>query len=201
MNLVSLPVAPPASSRAPLSRVHLDRRDRLRRALWQAAWLLLYRPSPTPLHAWRRLLLRAFGARIGPGAHPYPRARIWAPWNLRMDRDSCLANDVDCYCVMPVTLAAYATVSQYAFLCTASHDYRDAAHPLVAAPITIGPGAWVAADAFLAPGVRIGKGAVVVARASVFSSVAALSVVAGNPAAPRGTRPALPPWADVPELP
>jgi len=31
--------------------------DKLRRAVWNAAWLLLYRPSPIPLHGWRRLLL------------------------------------------------------------------------------------------------------------------------------------------------
>ena len=44
--------------------------DKLRRALWNAAWLFLYRPSPIPLHGWRRVLLRAFGATIGPQARP-----------------------------------------------------------------------------------------------------------------------------------
>jgi putative colanic acid biosynthesis acetyltransferase WcaF len=55
-----------------------------RRVAWNLVWVLLYRPSPTPLHGWRRMLLRLFGAEIGAGAHPYPSARIWAPWNLEM---------------------------------------------------------------------------------------------------------------------
>ena len=60
-------------------RNRLGWRNQLGRALWGIAWLLLYRPSPRPLHGWRRLLLRCFGARVGRGAHPYPSARIWAP--------------------------------------------------------------------------------------------------------------------------
>lgn len=181
-----------------LHPVRIDRADRLRRALWHLAWATLYRWSPTPLHGWRRTVLRAFGARIAAGAHPYPRVRIWAPWNLRMDAHSCLANDVDCYCVAPVILGAHATVSQYSHLCTATHDFRDAAHPLVAASIVLQPGAWIAADVFVGPGVRIGRGAVVGARSSVFGDVPELSVVAGSPPTPRGTRPALAPWCGLP---
>ncbi len=163
--------------------------DKLRRAVWNLVWLLLYRPSPIPLHGWRRLLLRLFGARIAAGAHPYPRVKIWAPWNLRMDEHSCLANDVDCYCVAPVSLGAHATVSQYSYLCTASHDYRDPAMPLVVAPIVVEAEAWVAADVFVGPGVRIGAGAVVGARSTVIADVPPWTVVAGSPARELGSRP------------
>ena len=81
-----------------------------------------------------------------------------------------------------IVLGPHSTVSQYSFLCTASHDYEHPAMPLVSAPIVIGAGAWVAADVFVAPGVTIGEGAVVGARSSVFKNVEAWSVVAGNPA-------------------
>ena len=159
------------------------------RAVWGVIWLLLYRPSPTPLHAWRRLLLRVFGASIAAGAHPYPRAKIWAPWNLSMAAHSCLANDVDCYCVAAVSLGEHATVSQYSYLCTASHDYRDPAMPLVVAPIVIEQEAWVAADAFVGPGVKVGAGAVVGARSTVVADVPPWAVVAGSPARQLGQRP------------
>jgi putative colanic acid biosynthesis acetyltransferase WcaF len=151
-------------------------------------WLLLYRPSPTVLHAWRRLLLRAFGAKVGALAHPYPRARIWAPWNLTMGPHSCLANDVDCYCVATVCLGAHVTVSQYSYLCTASHDYQDPAMPMVCAPIDIGADAWVAADVFVGPGVRIGAGAVIGARSTVIADVEPWTVVAGSPPRRLGQR-------------
>jgi putative colanic acid biosynthesis acetyltransferase WcaF len=167
--------------RRTLETIQLSTGNRALRLAWSLVWLLLYRPSPAPLHAWRRLLLRLFGAAVATGAHPYPRARIWAPWNLSMAAHSCLANDVDCYCVAPIALGAHATVSQYSFLCSASHDYRDPAMPLVAAPIVIGPDAWIAADVFVGPGVSIGAGAVIGARSTVLADVEAWSVVGGSP--------------------
>lgn len=156
--------------------------DKLRRAAWQAAWLLLYRPTPNQLHGWRRILLRAFGAKIGPGAHPYPAARIWAPWNLFMEADSCLGNGSDCYNVAAVMLRSGCIVSQKAYLCTASHDLADPAFALTGAAIEIGPRAWVAAGAFVGPGVTLHAGAVAAACAVVTRDVAAGDVVAGNPA-------------------
>jgi putative colanic acid biosynthesis acetyltransferase WcaF len=157
-------------------------RNKICRVLWKAVWLFLFRPTPRSFHAWRCMLLRTFGARLGEAVHPYPSARIWAPWNLEMGNHSCLSEDVDCYCVDKIRIGPHATVSQYSFLCTASHDYKDPAMPLVTAPITIGERAWIAADVFVAPGVTIGDGAVVTARSSVFSDVDSWTVAAGNPA-------------------
>lgn len=162
----------------------LTLRNKLARILWGGVWLLLYRPSPVLLHGWRRWLLRLFGARIGGGAHPYPSARIWAPWNLVMGEHSCLSHDVDCYCVDRIVLGAHATVSQYSFLCTASHDYTREDMPLTTAPIVIGERAWITADVFVAPGVTVGEGAVVTARSSVFHDLPPWTVAGGNPALP-----------------
>jgi putative colanic acid biosynthesis acetyltransferase WcaF len=167
--------------RVALRDVRLTTGGRAARLLWNITSMLLYRPSPRPFHAWRRLILRAFGARIGHGAHPYPLATIWAPWNLVMDDDSCIADHVDCYSVAEIHIGRGATVSQYSYLCAASHDFDRAGLPLVAAPITIGAGAWVAADCFIGPGVHIGDNAVVGARSTVVRSVGAGDVVAGSP--------------------
>lgn len=163
--------------------------NRALRALWGICWCLLYRPTPRPMHAWRRVILRLFGARIAAGVHPYPAAKIWAPWNLTMDTASCLSDHVDCYSVAPITIGAFATVSQYTYLCSASHDYRVPTLPLVIAPIVIEADVWVAAAAFVGPGVRIGEGAIVGARATVTQDVAPWVVVAGSPATLRGQRP------------
>jgi putative colanic acid biosynthesis acetyltransferase WcaF len=165
----------------PFFPAQVTRNNRLARLLWGAVWITLYRSSPKLLHGWRRCLLRCFGAHIAAGAHPYPRAKIWAPWNLTMESNSCLADDVDCYCVAPITIGANATVSQYSYLCAASHDYHDSTMPLIAAPIVIESRAWVAADVFVGPGVKIGVGAVVGARSTVTQDVAPWTVVAGSP--------------------
>src|SRR5258706_3260376 len=73
--------------------------NRVARSLWQVVWLLLFRPTPRLLHPWRCLLLRLFGAKLGKAVHPYPSARIWAPWNLEMGDHASLSEEVDCYCV------------------------------------------------------------------------------------------------------
>lgn len=163
-------------------RNRLSLRNKIARAAWNLVWLFLYRPSPGFCFAWRRTLLRLFGAKLKEGARPYPRCRIWAPWNLTMGKDSSLANDVDCYSVAPIKLGVHVTVSQYAFLCTASHDCEDPGHRLIAKPIEIGDHAWIAARAFVGPGVTVGEGAVVGATASVYRDVPEWTVVGGNPA-------------------
>lgn len=159
----------------------LSRGNKLARAAWNLVWLILYRPSPIALHGWRRFLLRSFGAEVGGGARPYPSSRVWAPWNLVMGEHSCLSHQVDCYCVDKIELGAHATVSQYSFLCSATHDYTQHGMPLVTAPIHIGAHAWVTADVFVGPGVTVGEGAVVGARSTLFRDVEPWTVVAGNP--------------------
>ena len=98
-----------------------------------------------------------------------------------MGDHSCLSHQVDCYCVDKVVLGPRVTVSQYSYLCTASHDYNWRDMPLVTAPIRIEADAWVTADVFVGPGVTIGEGAVVGARSTVLRDVEPWTVVAGNP--------------------
>ena len=156
--------------------------NKLGRVLWAIVWGVLFRPSPKIMLGWRRMLLRLFGARIGKGAKIMPSTRIWAPWNLTMGEEACLSHDVNCYSVAPVTVGAHATVSQYSFLCTATHDVEDPHMRLVTAPIVIGDGSWVAADVFVAPGITIGEGAVVGVRSNVFKDLDPWKVYAGTPA-------------------
>jgi putative colanic acid biosynthesis acetyltransferase WcaF len=156
--------------------------NKLARGVWGLVWLLLYRPSPRPLHSWRRLLLRIFGARVGAGAKPYPSARIWAPWNLTLGANSTLGDDVDCYSVAHIRLGEGAVVSQRAFLCTAQRDLDRLGSPLTVAPIVVSDWAWVAAEAYVGAGVTLGEGSVAAARAVVTRDIPPWQVVAGNPA-------------------
>jgi len=161
-----------------------DRKNKALRLLWNAVWLLLFRPSPRPFHGWRVWLLSVFGARMGVGAHVYPSARIWAPWNLQMGDHASLGPQVDCYNISTVVIGSFCTVSQYTYLCGATHDYTKASMPLISKPIHLGRRAWIAADAFIGPGVCVGEGAVVGARSLVLRDVEPWAVVAGNPARP-----------------
>lgn len=181
------PHAPPPIRSSSFSLGH-----RLARIAWSVVYVLLFRPSPRPMHRWRNWLLRLFGAKLHRTARAYPKSRCWAPWNLTMGEYACIGDSVDVYCAAPIEIGAYSTVSQYSYLCAATHDFERSDHPLVTAPIVIGERCWIAADVFVGPGVSIGNGTVVGARSSVFSDLPEWVIATGTPAKPvreRGLRP------------
>lgn len=157
--------------------------NKLLRMLWNIIYWILFRPFVSPLfYKWRILILRGFGAKIDWSAHVYAGAKIWAPWNLVMGKNSCLSSEVDCYNVDLVSIGDNAIISQKSYLCTASHDITNSLHPLITAPIIIKDQAWITAECYVGMGVTIGQGAVVGARAVVTKDIEPWTVVAGNPA-------------------
>jgi len=157
-------------------------KNRLKRAVWQLIVLFLFRFSPRPLYEWRSFLLRCFGAKIGKKCHVYPKAIIWAPWNLEMADHSCLADDVICYSQDTIILGERVIVSQGAHLCAGSHDYNDPEFQLITSPISIGADAWICAQSFVGLGVTVAEGAVLGARSVTFKDLQAWKIYAGNPA-------------------
>lgn len=163
--------------------------NRIFRQLWNWVWLVLFRPSPRPCHAWRGFLLKTFGAKLGRHVHVYPGARIWAPWNLKIGSHVGVADNVIIYNMDKVEIGDYCVISQGAHICGGSHDYNSANFQLTAAPIILYPYVWVCADAFIGPGVTIPRGVVVGARSVVSRSLPdEWSVYAGSPAKKIGAR-------------
>jgi putative colanic acid biosynthesis acetyltransferase WcaF len=158
--------------------------NRLTRLAWGMVYTLLFRPSPRPCHAWRAFLLRCFGARLGKACHVYPKAQIWAPWNLELEDHAGIAGDVICYSMAKIHLGERVVVSQGVHLCTGTHDYEDPNFQLYALPIVVGARAWLCAECFIGPGVTVGEGAVIGARSVVTKSMPEWMVCAGNPCKP-----------------
>lgn len=156
--------------------------NKLLRLVWGVVWFLFFLPTPRPFHAWRRLLLRLFGSRIGRGVRIYGTAKVYYPPNLTMKDQSIVGPHVDIYCLAPVTIGKNSMVSQYSYLCAASHDYTLPNLPLIPAPISIGDQSWICARAFVGPGVTVGSNCVVAAAAVVVKDVDDGQVVGGNPA-------------------
>ena len=155
---------------------------KIRRVLWTIVYCLAFRYTPNPMRKWRAFILRCFGAKISIHARISPSAVITFPWNLEMEDYATLGPNAICYSTAPVFIGRMATVSQYAYLCSASHDYEDRNFTLYAKPIRIESQAWVCADAMVGPGVTVGEGAVLGAKSAVFKDVEAWKVFAGIPA-------------------
>jgi putative colanic acid biosynthesis acetyltransferase WcaF len=158
------------------------RRSELAARLFWSLAQPLFRWSPRPCFAWRCWLLRRFGSRIGQHVHIENTVRIQHPWLLEVGDFAAVGDRALIYNLGKVTIGARATVSQQAHLCTGDHDYTRPDMRLEKQPITIGDDSWVCADAFVGPGVEVGEGAIVGARAAVFKNVESWTIVGGNPA-------------------
>lgn len=152
------------------------------RALWEVLSLPFFAWTPRPFWKWRNALLRAFGARIGRQVRINPSVRIAIPWNLAIGNFSAVGDRAILYSLGPINIGERVTISQHAHLCAGSHDYCDPAMPLLKPSIVIEDDAWICADAFIGPAVRVGRSAIVAARGVIVKDVPAGQIFGGNPA-------------------
>lgn len=162
--------------------------NRFARIIWMGFYLFLFRYTPNPFHSWRSFVLRLFGAKVGIGVHVYPKVKIWAPWNLELGDYSGVANDVNLYSQGKITIGKKAVISQGAHLCAGTHDYTHPGFPQISKPIHVGDQSWIAAEAFIHPGISIGEGAVIGARSVVNRDMPSWMVCSGHPCIPLKTR-------------
>ena len=155
--------------------------------VYRLGWLVvqntLFRFSPRTWHGFRARLLRSFGAEI---PHPsrvviFPTVRVAFPNKLFLAERSMVGPRVTLYNLAPITLQRGANISQNCHLCAGTHDYTRWSMPLIAKEIVIGSNAWVAADVFVGPGVRVGELCVVGARSVVVKDLPARTVCGGSP--------------------
>lgn len=158
--------------------------NRLARLLWAIVEITLFRFSPKPMHKWRSLILSCFGAKIGKGVHVYPGVKIWAPWNLELADECGIANGAILYSQDKIIIGKRSVISQGTHLVTGSHDYTQRGFPLTTKPIFIGENTWIAAEAFVHPGITIADGCIIGARSVVTKDMPAWTVCAGHPCKP-----------------
>ena len=148
------------------------------RSLFFAPWF----PIPSPFKV---AVLRGFGAKVGRGVVIRSRVNITFPWKLEIGDHVWLGDEVLILSLERVVIGSNVCISQRAFLCTGSHDFSKETFDLITRPITIGDGCWVAAQAFVGPGVTMGPGSRCLAGAVVVKDVAAGTTVSGVPAVER----------------
>ena len=160
------------------------RRQKIGRLLWAITYHVAFRPSFHNWYGLRALILRRFGAKIGCNVRIRRTAHIEIPWNLDLADDVSIGDEAILYSLGKIRLGSRSFLSQYAHLCAGTHDGTRSDYPLLCEPITIGEDCWIAADAFVGPGVTVGDRTILGARASAFSDLPADVVAVGNPAKP-----------------
>ena len=165
--------------------------NRIGRFAWGCVWLVLFRPSPRLPHIfdnWRCMLLRLFGAKIDGRCIIAPTVRIWAPWHLRIGKDVAIDRGVHLYNAFGLVIGDRVVISYECELVTATHDHRTPGYPLTGSQISVEDDCWLAAQAFICPGVTIREGCVIAARSVIARTTDTWQVYAGNPAQAKNKR-------------
>ena len=156
---------------------------RSKEALWLAVRQLLFQSS-FKNYRLKASLLRSLGATLGTAFVCKPRVQITFPWRLRAGNNCWIGEEAYILNLDHVTLGNNVCISQRAFLCTGSHDTTDPHFGLIHQPITIEDGAWICANAFIGPGVTIGRNTIVSAGSVVTKDLPPDMICGGQPCVP-----------------
>lgn len=135
--------------------------SRFKEALWlitRSLFFMTSLPLPSSLRSW---LLRRFGAVVGEGVVIRSRVNITFPWRVTIGDHVWIAEEVLILSLANVTIGSHVCISQRAFLCTGSHDFAQPTFDLITEPITVNDHSWIAAAAFIGPGVEVPAGTLV----------------------------------------
>ena len=154
----------------------------LKEALWIVVSLIIFRLCPFSFSALKCFILRAFGAKVGKNVTIKPQVKITFPWKLAIGDhvwlgEECWLLNLEC-----INLGSHVCISQRAFLCTGSHDYKRASFNLIVKPITVENGAWLGAGCWVGPGVTVGANAVLTAGSVAAKNLEANGIYRGDPA-------------------
>jgi len=156
--------------------------------LWWLVQSTLFAMSPQFMFAWRRFLLKLFGAEVGKGVLIRPSVRITYPWKVKLGERVWIGDFAELYSLGEIEIGDDVVISQRSYLCAATHDFTKLSFDMVDKKITIADQVWIATDVFIAPGVCIRRGALIGARSNVFSNMPEGMVCFGSPAKPIKSR-------------
>jgi putative colanic acid biosynthesis acetyltransferase WcaF len=137
-----------------------------------------------PISTIKVQILRCFGSQIGRGVRIKTSVRIKFPWRLNIGDYVWVGENVWIDNLAIVTIESHVCLSQGVYLCTGNHDWKHPDFKLLTAPILIEEGCWLAAQCRVAPGVTVGKGAVLSLGSVANQSLKPMMIYAGNPAQP-----------------
>lgn len=159
--------------------------DRGASPLKELLWLIcsgMLVTSWVPGSRWRVSLLRSFGATIGEGVVIKPEVKIKFPWRIVIGDHCWFGERVWIDNLATVTIGNHVCISQYAYLCTGSHNWNSESFELECKPILVEDKAWIGAFARIAPGAILREGAVLALGSVANGEFNSWGIYRGNPA-------------------
>jgi acetyltransferase-like isoleucine patch superfamily enzyme len=149
---------------------------------WCWAWAKRLLTAPALIKtSVRQQRLRSRGAKVEDPIFLAPCRFNGKASHLTIGKDSFVGRaTLHLHC--PVEIGRNVVINDGVVLMTASHDLTDVNWKSVTKPIVIEDYAWIATNALILPGVRIGYAAVVGAGAVIHRDVPAYALATGNPA-------------------
>ncbi len=97
----------------------------IREGLWILTSLVLFRLCPFKFSALKCAVLRMFGAKVGAGVVIKPNVRITFPWKLTLGDHVWVGEECWLLNLAPILIESHVCISQRAFLCSGSHNYKS----------------------------------------------------------------------------
>jgi putative colanic acid biosynthesis acetyltransferase WcaF len=153
----------------------------LKRVLWYFMNSIFFR-SAFPVNAFKILVLRMFGAKVGSGVVIKPRTNIKYPWKLEIGNNVWIGEHVWIDNLAKVTIADNVCLSQGAMLLCGNHNYKKSSFDLIVGEIHLEEGAWIGAKATVCPGVICHSHSVLSVSSIATSNLESYKIYQGNPA-------------------
>ena len=153
------------------SSVGFDRgASRLKEAFWVLVRCVFFAPSfPWPGTLRVFWLIRS-------------RVNVHFPWRLDVGDHVWIGEECWLLNLAPIQIESHVCLSQRAFLCTGSHNFKTKTFDLIVRPIYVKSGAWIAAAAWVGPGVKVGSHAMLTAGSIATHDLPPFTICQGNPA-------------------
>jgi putative colanic acid biosynthesis acetyltransferase WcaF len=153
----------------------------VKRALWYWVNLVFFK-SAFPFYGVKKALLKLFGAKVGTGFVIKPFVNIKYPWNLIIENNVWIGEEVWIDNLALVTLKSNSCVSQGALLLCGNHNYKKTTFDLIVGEIILEEGAWAGAKSIVCGGVTVGSHSVLTAGSTATQSIEEYFIYQGNPA-------------------
>lgn len=157
-------------------------------SLWRLTSSVVFKTTWFHHYALKRGLLRMFGADVGKGVLIKPGVSITFPWRLILGDNVWIGENVWIDNLAPVQIASNVCISQGAYICTGSHDYKKEGFNLITRPVVIEESCWICAKSILGPGSTMKAGSILLMGSTASGVLEKNTIYEGVPALKKRSR-------------